>query len=171
MGRFAGGRSTYCTLTPRIACLKKILMRCDRDCSAATGRASSEHWILPWSKVRHVTLALGSMCEPGQRRGRDTGTGTGRRGPEAIEAHERLASGVQSPTNLERTTAPLHHCRRHPRTLSVAVVGFQISAATLSRLTCPLRQTNKLYLNCQAGQHLGGVAERRYLHEGPDLVD
>lgn len=47
MGRFAGASNTYCTLTRRIACLKKILMRCDRDCSAATGRASSEHWILP----------------------------------------------------------------------------------------------------------------------------
>lgn len=46
MGRFAGERSTYCFLTRRIACLaclKKILMRCDRDCSAASGRASSEH--------------------------------------------------------------------------------------------------------------------------------
>lgn len=70
MGRFAGARSTYCTLTRRIACLKKILMRCDRDCSATTGRASSEHWILPWSRSGTLALALGSMCEPGQRRER-----------------------------------------------------------------------------------------------------
>lgn len=71
IGRFAGVRSTYCTLTRRIACLKKILMRCDRDCSAASGRASSEHWILPWSKPGTVDLALGSMREPAQRTERD----------------------------------------------------------------------------------------------------
>lgn len=61
-----------------------------------------------------VPLALGSMCEPSQRRGRHTqvqayvqvqAQAQGAEEPEAIEAHERLASGVPSPTNFERTTA------------------------------------------------------------------
>jgi hypothetical protein len=46
-----------------------------------------------------------------------------------------------------------------------------LSAATQSRLTCPLRQTNQLYLNCQAGRYLGGVARKSRLREPPGFVD
>lgn len=92
-------------------------------------------------------------------------------GAEDQKPSRHMSGSLPGCSHPQTLNAPLHHCRRHPRTLSVAVVGFQVSAATLSRLTCPLRQTNKLYLNWQARQHLGGVAKRRYLHETPGLVD